>query len=321
MPLNTHPFLIKSLLPLYYIMIISCSIESVSTFSLLLYKRFHDNSSLWSDRIFEPLTGFLLWVFLYSTFRNLYLIIITFGLMPDAIILKSIINFSGWAFIQFAIATYIAGIFRTIPKLTFHRPTACRQTKFIPTYHSVLFIYWIFVITVGLLVIILSYLRGYFQGKNDRNNLIISQAFLLIILSISNIVFNLCLFKYGRFLVVLTQESVNLTNGRDEAYNAYLNKLKTINFSLMVVVSWTSISFFLWSMCSLTIKVNMDIPAIMTFMTNTAYTIMIMAAIISIIRGELYIKGINNADINLSTISNVRWSETSFGQTNSVIET
>jgi hypothetical protein len=115
--------------------------------------------------------------------------------------------------------------FKTIPKLNFHRPTACKQAKFIPAYQSVLFIYWSFIIIVGSLIFGLSCLRGYFQSVNERSNFIISQAFLLITLSISNMVFNLCLFKYGRLLVVLTQESVKLTNGRNEPYKAYLKKV------------------------------------------------------------------------------------------------
>jgi hypothetical protein len=65
-PLHFSPPVSKSVLPLYYIMIVSRTIESLSAFSLLLYKRFHDNSHLWSDRIFEPITGFLLWIVLYS---------------------------------------------------------------------------------------------------------------------------------------------------------------------------------------------------------------------------------------------------------------
>ncbi|PKY15319.1 hypothetical protein RhiirB3_466638 [Rhizophagus irregularis] len=267
--------------------------KSLSAFSLLLYKRFHDNSLLWSDRIFEPITGFLLWVVLHSSFRICYLIFVAFNLMPNAFILRSIINFSGWAFVQFAIATYIAGIFKAIPKLTFHRQTACKQAKFIPAYQSVLFIYWIFIITVGSLIFVLSCLR----------------------------VFNLCLFKYGRLLVALTQESVKLTNGRNEPYNAYLKKLKTINFALMVIVSWSSISFLSWAICSIKVKANFDLPTILSFITNNCYVIMIMAAIIGIIRGQLYPKDINDADMSLSTISNVRWSQSSIVQTNSTIET
>jgi hypothetical protein len=39
------------------------------------------------------------------------MIIVAFNLVPNAIILKGIINFSGWAFVQFTIATYsIAGM-------------------------------------------------------------------------------------------------------------------------------------------------------------------------------------------------------------------
>ncbi|CAB4381245.1 unnamed protein product [Rhizophagus irregularis] len=285
------------LLPLYYIMIIFCAIESLSAFSLLLYKRFHDNSLLWSDRIFEPITGFLLWVVLHSSFRICYLIFVAFNLMPNAFILRSIINFSGWAFVQFAIATYIAGIFKAIPKLTFHRQTACKQAKFIPAYQSVLFIYWIFIITVGSLIFVLSCLRGYFQSINERNSF------------------------YGRLLVALTQESVKLTNGRNEPYNAYLKKLKTINFALMVIVSWSSISFLSWAICSIKVKANFDLPTILSFITNNCYVIMIMAAIIGIIRGQLYPKDINDADMSLSTISNVRWSQSSIVQTNSTIET
>src|SRR5207249_3715142 len=103
----------------------------------------------------------------------------------------------------------------------------------------------------------------------------ISQGCLLIILSIANVVCILCLLKYGRLLIVLTEESVRLVGDEKDdslfnrpTYKAYLKKvrhgniflkefflkvlflidscvlqLKIINFALTVIVGWSSVTF------------------------------------------------------------------------------
>lgn len=53
----------------------------------------------------------------------------------------------------------------------------------------------------------------------------------------------------------------------------------------MVIVSWSSISFLTWAIYSIKVKVKFDLPIILSFITNTCYAIMIMAAMIGIILG------------------------------------
>ncbi|RIA84501.1 hypothetical protein C1645_784004 [Glomus cerebriforme] len=228
-------------------------------------------------------------------------------------------TFASWIYVQFAISTYIAGIFKTIPKLIFHLPTEnrldnnCKPTKFIPAYRSVLLLYWTYIIIFGVIILVLSCLRGYFMQIQDERSFKICQGCLLITLSIANVACNLCLIKYGRLLVVLTQETVNMMSG-GENFKAYLKKLKIINFALMVIVSWSSISFLLWAVGSFSIRMKTNYPIIMSFITNIGYAVMIMAAIFGIIRGEFYPKYVNNEMSSTNTISNVRWSQTSIEQ-------
>ena len=95
--------------------------------------------------------------------------------------------------------------------------------------------YWTFIIIVGVLAFTLSCLRGYYQMYNNEQNYKISQACLLITLCIASFACNLCLCKYGRLLVVLTKESVRLTNGKHESYKAYLKKVSNYTYDNLML--------------------------------------------------------------------------------------
>ncbi|RIA79187.1 hypothetical protein C1645_882788 [Glomus cerebriforme] len=296
---------------IYYITIIICIIVSLFAFSVLLYKYFHDNSPLWGDHLFEPITGFLFWVSLHSSIRAADLGIIALDLMPNGEILESFINYVGWTCGQFAIATYIVGTFKAIPRLAFHRPTGnrhdskCKLTQFIPGQRSVLLIYWSYIIGVGVIVTIFSCLKGYYVQIGNQTMYKFSQGVLLFTLSIANFACILGLLKYGRLLVVLTTESVRLVSGvknkdQHNAHKAHLKKLKIINFALLVIVSWSSLICLLWAVVILAATKQSSLPLftmILSFTTHIGFAIMNMAAILAIIHGESVPKYMGNTEI------------------------
>ncbi|CAG8475679.1 13416_t:CDS:2 [Funneliformis caledonium] len=175
-----------------------------------------------------------------SHVRAVHMINVAFKLLPNDVILTSFMNSASWTFGQFAIATYIVGIFKLIPDLTLYRATAnrldkkCKQTAFIP---------------------------GYYVQIQDRRMYMISHSCILITYSIANSACVLCLFKYGRLLVELTIECVRLIGEADDSLKskqlskkAFLQKLKIINFTLTLAVSWSAISCLFWAVGILFIK-------------------------------------------------------------------
>ncbi|CAB4445960.1 unnamed protein product [Rhizophagus irregularis] len=295
----------------YYTAIIICIVVSLFALSVLLYKYFHDKSPLWGDHLFEPITGFLFWVTIHSFFRALDLTIVAIDLFPYSIIFESFINYAGWTCGQFAIVTYIAGTFKAIPKLAFHRPTDIRHGRepLIPGHRTVLIVYWGYIIYIGVIVTVFSCLKGYAVQKENLILYKLTQGILLISLSIANIICVLGLVKYGRFLVVLTTESVRLVSGGEEkqqTHKTHLKKLKIINFALTAIVTWSSIICITWAVVILAYSKSSyalkSSPAslftmILSFTTHIGYSITMMASILAIIHGELCPKYMGNTEI------------------------
>ncbi|GBB83558.1 hypothetical protein RclHR1_10260001 [Rhizophagus clarus] len=303
----------------YYTTIIICIVVSLFAICVLLYKKFHDKAPLWSDRLFEPITGFLFWVTLHSLFRALDLAIVAIDLFPYNIIFESFINYGGWTFSQFAIVTYIAGTFKIISKLAFHRPTENHHNNvapLIPGHKTVVILYWTYIIYIGVIVTIFSCLEGYSKLIENIVLYKLSQGILLINLSIVDILCVLGLVKYGRLLVVLTNESVILVSGgkeKQETHKTHLQKLKIINFALTAIVIWCSIISLLWAFVILAFSkssyVMSSSPAslftmILSFTTHIGLSITMMASILAIIHGELCPKYMGNTEI-LSYVTSV----------------
>ncbi|CAG8486767.1 624_t:CDS:2 [Diversispora eburnea] len=179
------------------------------------------------------------------------------------------LNSSTFIFGTFVNVTYLVGIFRAIPLLTFHQSTANREdnqskpTRYIPSKRSLATIYWTFVITFSLIVFILSFIRGYvILIRNDRMNNIIS-TIMLIIIGITNISIVFGYFKYGGLLFTLINECALITGGKDfkvklqgEIHKAHVNKIRILSFSISILVLWSSTSYFIFAILGTLTKGN-----------------------------------------------------------------
>lgn len=85
---------------------------------------------------------------------------------------------------------------------------------------------------IGVIVTVFSCIKGYSVQKEDIVLYKLSQGILLISLSIANVICVLGLVKYGRFLVVLTTESVRLVSGGEEKQQTHKTHLKKVFQSL-----------------------------------------------------------------------------------------
>ncbi|RHZ84829.1 hypothetical protein Glove_74g278 [Diversispora epigaea] len=244
----------------YYVAITSFVIITLLTTIILIYKCC-DNSPLWDDYMFEPSFGFLFWLALQALSRTLLLIIIFLNIFPGCYILRTIINGSSWIFGTCVSATYLVGIFRAIPRLTFHQSTTNREdnqskptTSFIPNQRSLATIYWTFIITFSIIIFTLTSIRGYAVSthKDNMNNTV--SLIILFVIGISNISIVLCFLKYGGLLFTLINECALITGGKDfrvrvqsELHKSYVNKLRILSSSITILVLWSSMSCFVFS--------------------------------------------------------------------------
>ncbi|CAG8517709.1 763_t:CDS:2 [Funneliformis mosseae] len=231
----------------------------------------------------------------FTLFMAVHMINVAFKLLPNDVILTSFMNSASWTFGQFAIATYIVGIFKLIPDLTLYRATAnrldkkCKQTAFIP---------------------------GYYVQIQDRRMYMISHSCILITYSIANSACVLCLFKYGRLLVDLTIECVRLIDEADDSLKskqlskkAFLQKLKIINFTLTLAVSWSAFSCLFWAVGILFIKKRLDQLILLSLINQIGSSIMMMFVILY---GEFYPKSMNDTEeIKSFSTSSLTWSRNS----------
>ncbi|CAG8515306.1 13493_t:CDS:2, partial [Dentiscutata heterogama] len=255
----------------------------------------------------DPIKGFLILMFLHGTFRTISLLIATKDLFPDNYIIKSVISALGWAFGCFAIATYLFSIFKVLPRLALNQHSVfsidadlpedhLTANRFIPNPNSMLKVYWTYTITTFVLTLILSILRGYFQGTGENTPFDITHTLLGVGLGISDVLGIVCFMKYGRLVIKLLEESATLIGLMDirnsqrktlclEDYRIHLKKLKIINFSLLVTVGWFGFLGFFAALMRRTIEKYMIWYIIIAAISLDGTTMLILITLLVIIYG------------------------------------
>ena len=127
--------------------------------------------------------------------------------------------------------------------------------KFIPSDRSISLIYWLFLIIVAIFGAILSCLKGHFQAMGNNQHFDMIQNLLLIVLGSSQIIAIFCFVKYGRLLVSLLNETVQLSDANDyknnptalvslNRYKLYLTKVNIISDMYSIYIYFLE-NFFL----------------------------------------------------------------------------
>ncbi|CAG8754575.1 6809_t:CDS:2, partial [Gigaspora margarita] len=142
----------------------------------------------------------------------------------DSYIIKSVVAALGSVLGCIAIATYLV-----LPRLALNQHSVfsidadlpkdhLTANRFIPNINSVTIIYWTYTIVIFSYTLILSILKGYFQGTGEENPFNIVYTLLNIGLGISDVLGIVCFIKYGRLIIKLLDESATLI-GLPTAYS------------------------------------------------------------------------------------------------------
>ena len=170
---------------------------------------------------------------LVRSFDNL---VVVYDLFPNKMIFRISLFAMSWIPGSLSTFHYLAEVFRTIPKLSFHRLTYRKYTLWIPNSKIIKPLKWTvwLITTIGL--ILSSTLAGYFynEKKYESMNIAFSiqTGFFLIICLFSVVT----LLYYGRILVLVTREISELTGADDKEkeivkkrFDIYILKVKLIN--------------------------------------------------------------------------------------------
>ncbi len=128
-----------------------------------------------------------------------------------------------------SVVTYLAGVFRTLPRMTFFQPSSenhstsstTRTAICVPTLVLIKGFYWTLSITLTIVAYGSSILVGYFRMKENRFLLDVFTSTRLVAYGISSIILVIGYGIYGRLLVNLTIQSFELVQGQGGISEAY----------------------------------------------------------------------------------------------------
>ncbi|CAB4413157.1 unnamed protein product [Rhizophagus irregularis] len=93
----------------------------IGAIALLMFRIIARKGHIWEKGCFAPLEGYLLGVSIFSMARAFTNIIQQMNWFSNNPILREMIYDFSWFSGDFTIATYLAGIFRTLPRMTFYK--------------------------------------------------------------------------------------------------------------------------------------------------------------------------------------------------------
>jgi hypothetical protein len=125
-----------------------------------------------------------------------------------------------WITAQLSVLTYLAGVFRTLPRMAFFQPSysdnpsTTNMTICVPTLYLIKMLYWAISITLIIIASGSAILAGYFRMKENRYLLNVFTSTRLVAYGISSIILLIGYGIYGRLLINLTMQSFELVQGQ-----------------------------------------------------------------------------------------------------------
>ncbi|KAF0553517.1 hypothetical protein F8M41_020246 [Gigaspora margarita] len=298
------------LLGICYFSIILCFTIFFLSLAILVYKTIWNNIPIKRKIEMDPTKGFLIWMALCGILRAVSMLIAAKDWMHDNRIIKSVMVAFGWTFGWIAVATYLVSIFKVLPRLALNQHTVfsidadlpeshLTANRFIPNIKSVFKIYWTYTIVILIYTLILSILRGYFQGIGERRSFNIAHSLLELGLGISDVLGVVCFIKYGRLIVKLLDESAILIGLADiknsqrkasflESYRVHLKKLKIMNFSLLIIVCWCGFFGFFIALMGMTITMYMPLYVTLGAISLDGTAMVLLITLLGIVYGEIH---------------------------------
>jgi len=147
-----------------------CLFNLPLSIGLLLWKLHNKpGSRLFTVNGFLAMEGFLFTQIFWNASRVVVSVILLYNLLDSQWIARSMVDHISWYFGSISVATYLAGVLRTIPRMHFYRQTPSHKLSLhLPTIRAVIVAYVIFVVAFLVFNIITALLIGYFLTEKQN---------------------------------------------------------------------------------------------------------------------------------------------------------
>ncbi|UZO12088.1 uncharacterized protein OCT59_003638 [Rhizophagus irregularis] len=206
----------------YYVNLVTATIFTLLAGGILIMRLIaHRELNLLSNGIIAPLEGFLGFSMLGGIARIVCSVTFIIDVLPTYYIYREMISDAQWITAQLSVITYLAGVFRTLPRMAFfqpsysdNQPSTTNLTLCVPTLYLIRILYWTISITLIIIASGSAILAGYFRMKDNRFLLNVFTSTRLITYGISCIILVIGYGIYGRLLINLTMQSFDLVQGQ-----------------------------------------------------------------------------------------------------------
>ncbi|RIA83799.1 hypothetical protein C1645_833246 [Glomus cerebriforme] len=206
----------------YYVNLITASIFLLLASGILIMRLLtHREINLLSNGIIAPLEGFLGFTMLCGIARIVCSATFIVDTLPTHYIYREMISDAQWITIQLSVITYLAGVFRTLPRMAFFQPSSSdnsisttKTTICVPTLYLIRILYWLISIVLIIIASGSALLAGYFRMKENKFLLNVFTSTRLVAYGISCIILLIGYGIYGRLLIHFTIQSFELVQGQ-----------------------------------------------------------------------------------------------------------
>ncbi|CAB4430914.1 unnamed protein product [Rhizophagus irregularis] len=206
----------------YYVNLVTATIFTLLAGGILIMRLIaHRELNLLSNGIIAPLEGFLGFSMLGGIARIVCSVTFIIDVLPTYYIYREMISDAQWITAQLSVITYLAGVFRTLPRMAFfqpsysdNQPSTANLTLCVPTLYLIRILYWTISITLIIIASGSAILAGYFRMNDNRFLLNVFTSTRLIAYGISCIILVIGYGIYGRLLINLTMQSFDLVQGQ-----------------------------------------------------------------------------------------------------------
>ncbi|CAG8483296.1 13011_t:CDS:2 [Rhizophagus irregularis] len=304
----------------YYVNLVTATIFTLLAGGILIMRLIaHRELNLLSNGIIAPLEGFLGFSMLGGIARIVCSVTFIIDVLPTYYIYREMISDAQWITAQLSVITYLAGVFRTLPRMAFfqpsysdNQPSTTNLTLCVPTLYLIRILYWTISITLIIIASGSAILAGYFRMKDNRFLLNVFTSTRLITYGISCIILVIGYGIYGRLLINLTMQSFDLVQGQggivEECQETHVTEIirdedgrEERNIHKIYVLTRGGERTFwhdqIWS--------TLLLSKIQAFIANISTNLIILTVLIVILLSELvHHKGQNSLDVTKVTNSN-----------------
>jgi len=195
----------------------------LSAFWLLAWRLYSKPQlKLFSLSGFLSMEGFLFTQIIWGGLHVVSCLILVYNLFAKNWTLRELTSESTWLIGTISVATYLAGVLRTIPRMEFFRNNPhYKHALHLPNLRGIAVVYFSYVIVLSIIVIICTVITGYLrQTGADASGINVLMVIHYGTYSISCFVIALGYMIYGRKLINLAQEGLHSMEGLSE-YKAH----------------------------------------------------------------------------------------------------